>query len=56
MPLAEDYARSQGALTLVLDVIGFSHSARGLYDSFGYETTSIEMRKNLAWNRLDLED
>lgn len=56
MRLAEDYARSQRALTLGLSVFGFSHSARGLYESLSYETTSIKMRKNLAWNRLDLED
>lgn len=48
MRLAEDYARSQGALTLGLSVFGFNHSARGLYESLGYETTSIKMRKNLV--------
>ncbi|MBP1327193.1 GNAT superfamily N-acetyltransferase [Leucobacter exalbidus] len=48
MQLAEGYARSHGAATLGLSVFGFNTSARKLYDSLGYETTSIKMRKNLA--------
>ncbi len=48
MRLAEDYAKSQGAATLGLSVFGFNHSARSLYESLGYETTSIKMRKTLA--------
>ncbi|MGP9605807.1 GNAT family N-acetyltransferase [Glutamicibacter sp. 287] len=47
MLLAEDYARSRGARTLGLSVFGFNRSARGLYESLGYETTSIKMRKSL---------
>jgi GNAT superfamily N-acetyltransferase len=47
MQLAEDYARSQGALTLGLSVFGFNRVARGLYESLGYETTSVKMRKRL---------
>lgn len=47
MQLAEDYARSQGALTLGLSVFGFNKVARGLYESLGYETTSVKMRKRL---------
>lgn len=48
MQLAEDYARKQGAQTLGLNVFGFNAAARGLYESLGYETTSIKMRKSLA--------
>ncbi|PRA13379.1 GNAT family N-acetyltransferase [Arthrobacter sp. MYb211] len=48
MLLAEDYARSQGACTLGLSVFGFNRSARGLYESLGYETTSVKMRKSLV--------
>ncbi|MFB9165226.1 MULTISPECIES: GNAT family N-acetyltransferase [Arthrobacter] len=47
MQLAEEYARSRGALTLGLNVFGYNASARGLYESLGYETTSIKMRKSL---------
>lgn len=48
MLLAEDYARSQGATSLGLSVFGFNTAARGLYESLGYETTSIKMRKQLT--------
>lgn len=48
MKLAEEYARSRGAASLGLNVFGFNQSARGLYESLGYETTSIKMRKTLA--------
>lgn len=47
MILAEDYARSHGGQTLGLNVFGFNKTARGLYESLGYETTSIKMRKTL---------
>lgn len=47
MNLAEEYARAHGARTLGLNVFGFNQSARGLYESLGYETTSIKMRKSL---------
>ncbi|MGH3653243.1 GNAT family N-acetyltransferase [Glutamicibacter sp.] len=47
MNLAEEYARAHGARTLGLNVFGFNRSARGLYESLGYETTSIKMRKTL---------
>lgn len=47
MLLAEEYARSQGAQTLGLSVFGFNAAARGLYDSLGYETVSVKMRKPL---------
>ncbi len=47
MELAERYARDQGARTLGLSVFGFNAAARGLYESLGYETTSVKMRKTL---------
>lgn len=48
MLLGEDYARSQGARTLGLSVFGFNTGARRLYESLGYETTSVKMAKTLA--------
>ncbi|MFE6049226.1 GNAT family N-acetyltransferase [Kitasatospora sp. NPDC056446] len=48
MLLGEEYARSQGAHTLGLNVFGFSTGARGLYESLGYETTSVKMLKRLG--------
>ncbi|KJY42730.1 GNAT family acetyltransferase [Streptomyces sp. NRRL B-1568] len=48
MVLGEEYARAQGAHTLGLSVFGFNTGARGLYESLGYETTSIKMLKRLA--------
>ncbi len=48
MRLAEEYARSQGAASLGLNVFGFNTTARGLYESLGYETTSVKMRKKLT--------
>ncbi|MHA7285594.1 GNAT family N-acetyltransferase [Arthrobacter sp. MDT3-44] len=47
MLLAEEYARSQGARSLGLNVFGFNTAARGLYESLGYEVTSVRMRKRL---------
>ncbi|KUJ70454.1 GNAT family acetyltransferase [Streptomyces albus subsp. albus] len=47
MALGEEYARAQGAHTLGLSVFGFNTGARGLYESLGYETTSVKMRKKL---------
>lgn len=47
MELAENYAVSQGAKTLGLSVFGFNRAAQGLYESLGYETTSIKMKKRL---------
>ncbi|AJC61513.1 sortase-like acyltransferase [Streptomyces sp. 769] len=48
MTLGEEYARAQGAHTLGLSVFGFNTGARGLYESLGYETTSVKMRKRLS--------
>ncbi|MFH7323063.1 GNAT family N-acetyltransferase [Aeromicrobium sp. JJY06] len=47
MRLAEEYARDAGAQTLGLSVFGFNEAARGLYESLGYEVTSVKMRKRL---------
>jgi len=47
MLLGEEYARARGAHTLGLSVFGFNTGARGLYESLGYETTSVKMRKKL---------
>jgi ribosomal protein S18 acetylase RimI-like enzyme len=48
MLLGEEFARSQGAVSLGLSVFGFNAQARALYESLGYETTSVKMRKLLA--------
>lgn len=42
MQLAETYARSLGAKTLGLSVFSFNNAARGLYESLGYDATSVE--------------
>ncbi len=47
MILAEGYARAHGGQTLGLNVFGFNNTARRLYESLGYETISIKMRKTL---------
>ena len=47
MLLGQEYARRHGAITLGLSVFGFNTGARGLYDSLGYETTSVKMLKKL---------
>lgn len=47
MELGELYAKSQGAKTLGLSVFGFNRTARGLYESMGYEATTLKMRKVL---------
>ncbi|MDV8021168.1 GNAT family N-acetyltransferase [Rhodococcus sp. IEGM 1330] len=47
MQLAEGHARAKGAQTLGLSVFGFNAVARGMYESAGYETTSVKMRKKL---------
>jgi ribosomal protein S18 acetylase RimI-like enzyme len=47
MRLGENVARSQGAQSLGLSVFGFNRQARALYESLGYETTSVKMRKSL---------
>ncbi|MGO9558856.1 MAG: GNAT family N-acetyltransferase [Acidimicrobiales bacterium] len=47
MLLAEDEARRLGATELGLNVFGPNKVARSLYESLGYQTASIQMRKRL---------
>jgi ribosomal protein S18 acetylase RimI-like enzyme len=47
MRLAEDEARSRGMTSLGLNVHGQNTIARSLYESLGYETTALQMRKAL---------
>jgi ribosomal protein S18 acetylase RimI-like enzyme len=48
MLLAEEQARVAGASEIGLNVFGHNALARGLYESLGYETTSMQMRKELS--------
>lgn len=45
---AEREVKSRGVHSLGLNVFGGNVIARGLYESSGYEATSIQMRKNLS--------
>jgi ribosomal protein S18 acetylase RimI-like enzyme len=45
MQLAEEEAARHGAATLGLNVFGYDTAARALYESLGYETTALQMRK-----------
>jgi ribosomal protein S18 acetylase RimI-like enzyme len=47
MLLAEEAARNHGATYLGLNVFGHNPNARALYESLGYESQSIRMRKPL---------
>jgi ribosomal protein S18 acetylase RimI-like enzyme len=47
MLLAEDRVRELGGTTLGLNVFGTNTTARRLYESLGFEPTSIQMRKAL---------
>lgn len=48
MLLAEEHVASRGGGALALNVFGFNTPARSLYESLGYETTAVQMRKELA--------
>lgn len=48
MLLAEDAVRERGGRSVGLNVFGDNTTARNLYDSLGYEPTSIQMRKPLT--------
>jgi ribosomal protein S18 acetylase RimI-like enzyme len=48
MLLAESEARAQGAVELGLNVFGHNTVAVALYQSLGYEMTSMRMRKPLS--------
>ncbi len=45
---AELEARRLGARAIALNVFGANHVARQLYESSGYEVTSLQMRKTLG--------
>ena len=47
MLLAEEVARAHGATELGLSVFGHNAAARHLYESMGYITKSVQMRKSL---------
>jgi len=49
MELAEDVARRLGARDLELHVFAPNARARRLYESLGYRSTSLGMRKTLGW-------
>jgi ribosomal protein S18 acetylase RimI-like enzyme len=48
MQMAEEEARAHGATELGLNVFGYNSVARRLYESLGYETTAINMRKSFG--------
>ncbi|QHC66247.1 GNAT family N-acetyltransferase [Rathayibacter sp. VKM Ac-2759] len=48
MLLAEEHVAARGGSALALNVFGFNTAARGLYESLGYETTAVQMRKELG--------
>ncbi|HEY8590806.1 MAG TPA: GNAT family N-acetyltransferase [Naasia sp.] len=47
MLLAEDVVRREGGTMLGLNVFGWNTTARRLYESLGYGTMSMQMRKDL---------
>ncbi len=48
MQAAEDYVKSHGGTRLALNVFGPNVVARSLYESLGYATMTIGMRKDLV--------
>ena len=47
MRLAEDFARSQGATSMRLNVFAYNVPAVRLYESLGYDTAAMHMHKEL---------
>ncbi len=47
MRLAEDFARSQGATSMRLNVFAYNVPAVRLYESLGYATAAMHMQKAL---------
>ncbi|MDA8277554.1 MAG: GNAT family N-acetyltransferase [Actinomycetota bacterium] len=47
MTLSEDLARANGANSIGLNVFAHNRVARNLYQSLGYEESSVQMRKAL---------
>ncbi|MDH6236780.1 GNAT family N-acetyltransferase [Cryobacterium sp. CG_9.6] len=48
MLLGEVEARRLGAASVGLNVFGYNANARALYESLGYVTTAVQMRKDLT--------
>jgi ribosomal protein S18 acetylase RimI-like enzyme len=48
MLAAEDELRGRGITTLGLNVFGHNPAARALYESLGFQTTSVQMAKELG--------
>jgi ribosomal protein S18 acetylase RimI-like enzyme len=48
MKAIESFVQKQNGVSIELSVFGFNTVARKLYESEGYETTRISMKKNLA--------
>ena len=48
MVMAEEAARDHGATELGLNVFGHNAVARSLYESMGYQTAAVNMRKPLV--------
>lgn len=48
MRAAEEYVRDQGGQSLGLNVFGYNTVARSLYESLGYRTLALQMRKDLS--------
>ena len=48
MHAAEGFVKSQGGTKLALNVFGPNAVARGLYESLGYKTMTVGMRKDLV--------
>ncbi|MFE0588759.1 GNAT family N-acetyltransferase [Micromonospora echinospora] len=44
---AEEWCRERDVVSVGLNVFGFNHAARSLYEQLGFETTSVQMRKRL---------
>ncbi|WP_213450826.1 GNAT family N-acetyltransferase [Rhizomonospora bruguierae] len=44
---AEAVCRERGAVEIGLNVFGFNHAARGLYEKVGFEVAAVQMRKRL---------
>jgi ribosomal protein S18 acetylase RimI-like enzyme len=48
MLLLEDEVRKLDLKSIGLHVFGSNHRARGLYESLGFQTTNVNMRKDLS--------
>ena len=48
LELLEDKLRELGARSVGLNVFGYNHAARALYEKMGYQITGMGMKKELA--------